>query len=269
MAIRYDTKLNNEIRKIVNRYNSKVRRLNAKKNDDLIVPELVTRETLKALKESSNNRSELRRQLRTLEDFTKRGGEKNITVKGASIPKYQYQAIKRYRSVISRRLKNREKFNRETVPTVEGVKQDFTIAEQFNEEQQNIKALREKLLNVDFLSKSPSELKAYLDRLVSNARSVNLSTWQQNYADMLLDTAYVYNIPHAKIHELREKILSLSPKEFDKLFKTEATVKQIMYYYKQVNDLGVDVAFENMQDDVLSIYDSLFENIDDILKDYK
>ena len=86
---------------------------------------------------------------------------------------------------------------------------------------------------------------------------------------MLLESGYVYNIPHAKLHDLREKILELSPAQFDKLFKTESTIKQILYYYNQVNELGVDVAFENMESDVVNIYNSLFENIDDILKDYQ
>ena len=125
------------------------------------------------------------------------------------------------------------------------------------------------LLDVDYLDYSGAELSDYLEKLENNARTVNLSEWQKNYADMLLESGYVYNIPHQKLHDLREKVLDLSPAQFDKLFKTESTIKQILYYYNQINELGVDVAFENMESDVVSIYDSLFENIDDILKDYK
>lgn len=269
MVIRYDEKLNREIKLIVNKYNAKVNRLNKQNKYNVYVPEKFDKEALKSLKASVNTRTELRRRLKVLSGFTNRGGEKNIIVKGQEIPKYQYESIKRYRNILSRKLTKREKFAKTTTPTYEGKKGQFTIAEQFNEEIRNIQALRERLLDIDYLSLSDKDKFNYLIKLQKNTKEINLTTWQQNYADMLLDTAYVYNIPHAKIINLREKILNLSPQQFDNLFKTESTIKQIMYYYNQINELGVDVAFENMESDVLSIYDSLFENIDDILKEYQ
>lgn len=262
--IRYDNKINSKIRRIVNNYNAKINRLSDR--EDLIIPEKIK---TSEVKEGIKSRADLNRKLKNLQEFTKRGGEQNITVKGRTIPRYQYNQAKRYRSLISRRLKAREQFNISTYPTYEGKKEKFTIAEQFNEETRNIEAQRRMLLDVDYLNYSPSELTDYIDKLESNARTVNLSMWQQNYADMLLESGYVYNIPHAKLHELREKILDLSPSQFDKLFKTESTIKQILYYYNQINELGVDVAYENMESDVVSIYNSLFENIDDIIEDYK
>lgn len=267
MAIRYNKKLNKEISRIVKNYNAKVRRL--QNRIDLDVPDVLDRNTVKLLKQTIKNRADLNRKLKNLQEFTKRGGEQNITVKGRVIPRYKYKQIQRYRRLISRRLNAREEYNRYTYPTYEGKKQQYTIAEQFDEETRNIQAQRKKLLDVDFLEFSPQKQTEYLEILESNARTVNLSAWQTNYADMLLDSGYVYNIPHAKLHELREKILDLSPAQFDKLFKTESTIKQILYYYNQINELGVDVAYENMESDVSSIFDSLFENIDDILKDYK
>ena len=264
MAIRYDKKINNQIQRIVNNYNAKVKRLEGR--EDISVPSKIsTRE----IKESVKNRADLRRKIKNLQEFTKRGGEQNITVKGRTVPRYQYKQAQRYRSLISRRLKAREQFNISTFPTYEGRKEKFTIAQQFNEESRNIEAQRRMLLDVDYLDYSPTELSDYIANLEANAKTVNLSMWQQNYADMLLESGYVYNIPHAKLHELREKILDLSPSQFDKLFKTESTIKQILYYYNQINELGVDVAYENMESDVVSIYNSLFENIDDILEDYK
>lgn len=267
MAIRYDKKINAKISRIVKGYNAKIKRLEGR--EDLIIPSKIDRYALKELRASTKSRADLNRKLKNLQEFTKRGGEKFITVKGREIPRYQYEQAKRYRSLISRRLKARSEYNRTTYPTYEGVREKFTIAEQFNEEQRNIEALKSRLIDVDYLSYSPSEMTQYISTLESNARTVNLSTWQSNYADMLLESGYVYKIPHQKLHDLREKILELTPSQFDKLFKTESTIKQILYYYNQINELGVDVAFENMESDVVSIYDSLFENIDDIIKDYK
>lgn len=264
MAIRYDKKINNQIQRIVNNYNAKVKRLEGR--EDISVPSKIsTRE----IKESVKNRSDLRRKIKNLQEFTKRGGEQNITVKGRTVPRYQYKQAQRYRSLISRRLKAREQFNISTFPTYEGRKEKFTIAQQFNEETRNIQAKRKMLLDVDYLDYSPSELTEYIANLEANARTVNASIWQQNYADMFLETGYVYNVPHQKLHEIREKLLSLTPAQFDKLFKTESTVKQIQYFYNQINELGVDVAFENMESDVVAIYNSLYENLDKILEDYQ
>lgn len=263
MAIRYDKKLSDKMNRLVKNYNAKIKRLAGKGY------ELPSKIAIKTLKSTTRNRADLNRKLRNLQEFTKRGGEKNIMVKGRSIPQYRYKQIQRYRGLISRRLTAREDFNKTTRPTYEGKEERYTLYEQFNEETRNIEAQRKMLLDVDYLDYSGTELSDYLEKLESNARTVNLSEWQKNYADMLLESGYVYNIPHQKLHDLREKVLDLSPAQFDKLFKTESTIKQILYYYNQINELGVDVAFENMESDVVSIYDSLFENIDDILKDYK
>ena len=263
MAIRYDTKFNNKINRIVKNYNAKIKRLSGKGYD------LPSKIAVRTLKQTTRNRADLNRKLKNLMEFTKRGGEKNIMVKGREIPQYRYKQIQRYRGLISRRLTAREEFNKTTKPTYEGKEERYTLYEQFNEESRNIEAQRKMLLDVNYLDYTGTELTDYLEKLESNARTVKLSEWQKNYADMLLESGYVYNIPHAKLHDLREKVLDLSPAQFDKLFKTESTIKQILYYYNQINELGVDVAFENMESDVVSIYESLFENIDDILKDYK
>ncbi len=265
MAIRYDKKLRTEIKKLVKNYNAKIKRLEGK--EGITLP---SRISFKSIRSRSKNRADLRRLIKNLAEFTKRGGEKNITVKGRVIPRYQFNQAKRFRSLIKRRLKAREEFAKTTYPTYEGVKERFTIAEQFDEEIRNIEAQKERLLDVDFLDFSTSEMSKYLVDLEANARTVNLTQWQQNYADMLLDVGYVHGINHQRLHDLREKLLSLSPAQFDKLFKTESTIKQIIYYYNQVNELGVDIPYTDKEhEDVMSVYDSLVNNIDTILKDYK
>ena len=268
MAIRYNKKLKSTISRIVRNYNAKVRRLSGRV--DLDIPPLMDRNSVKLLKETTRNRADLNRKLKNLQEFTKRGGEQFIKVKGREIPRYKYKQIQRYRSLINRRLTAREKFNESTYPTYEGIKEKFTIAQQFDEEVRNIQAKREKLIDVDYLDYSASELSKYITDLESNAKTVNLTQWQQNYADILLDVGYVHGIEHAKLHELREKLLDLSPAQFDKLFKTESTIKQLIYYYKEINQLGVDIPYTDKEhEDVLSVYDSLFNNINTIIKDYQ
>ena len=118
--IRYDNKINSKIRRIVNNYNDKINRLSDR--EDLIIPEKIK---TSEVKEGIKSRADLNRKLKNLQEFTKRGGEQNITVKGRTIPRYQYNQAKRYRSLISRRLKAREQFNISTYPTYEGKKEKF------------------------------------------------------------------------------------------------------------------------------------------------
>lgn len=270
MAIRYDKKLNNEIRSIVNRYNAKVRRVTKKGDPDLFAPKQINREQLKALKESVSNRTDLRRRLKDLQSYTERGAEKIIKVKGTSIPKYQYKQIQKYRGIVSRKLKTREEFTKQTHATVLGKRDKYTIAEQFDEEYLNVKALQDRLIDVDYLSKSPEQLETYLESLKANSKIQNLTKWQRDYADIILDTAYVYGIQHERIHELREKLLSLTPAQFNKLYKTEKTISNIVNYYAKINELGVDdVLKDEEEDDIFNTFEGLFNNIDEILKDYK
>ena len=265
MAIRFDKRLNSEIRKIVTNYNAKIKRLEGRSN--IVLPSKIN---VKSVKGSAKNRADLRRILKNYQEFTQRGGEQNITVKGRIIPRYQYKQAQRFRSLIKRRLTEREEFAKTTYPTYEGKKEKFTIAEQFDEEIRNIEAKRKQLLDVDYLSFTPEQMTDYISKLESNARTVNLALWQKNYTDILLDVGYVHGIKHKKLHNLRKKLLSLSPAKFDKLFKTESTIKQLIYYYGQVNELGVDIPYTSKEhEDVISVYESLINNIDTILKDYQ
>ena len=196
MAIRYDKKINNEIRRIVNNYNAKIKRLEGR--TDVSVPSKIY---TKEIKEGIKNRADLRRKLKNLQEFTKKGGEKNITVKGRTLPQYQYKQAQRYRNLISKRLKAREQFNISTYPTYEGRKEKFTIAEQFNEEQRNIEAQRRMLLDVDYLDYSPSEMSSYIENLEaldSEFRALDLSGEKFIVADRFpfLYLAREYNLDY-------------------------------------------------------------------------
>ena len=133
MAIRYDKRLNTRIRGIVRNYNAKVRRLSGRV--DIDIPPIMDRYSVKLLKQTTKNRADLNRKLKNLQEFTKRGGEQNITVKGRVIPQYKYKQAQRYRKLITRRLNAREQFNKTTRPTYEGKKEESYI----NEKKKNYK----------------------------------------------------------------------------------------------------------------------------------
>lgn len=266
--IRYDKKLNNEIRKVVNNYNSKIRRLENSLNNYDYIPTYFDKKALKSLKETSRNRKELRRRLADLKEFSARGGEKLIEVNGRKIPRYQYNTVKKYKRIATRKINSKIKFYNQNKPTYRGRKEKFSMAEQFDLEYQNLISLREDLLNVDIENMSLDEINKYINKLEVNSRDDRNEEWQKNYLDMLTDTGYAFGLRHEDLHNLREKLKQLKPNDFAKLTKTESLIKQIIYYYKTLADLGVDVAYENMNTDVTGIFNELFENVDDILKDY-
>lgn len=267
MAIRYDKKFNQEIKTIINKYNAKVRR--QQKKGASYTPEIFSKEALNSLKASTVSRRDIRRELKTLQDYTARGGEKLIKFRGTSIPKFQLQSIKRLRRAVSRKILKKEKFYKETKPTILGIETDFTLAEQFDTEYANILALKERLIDYDYFSIDQEMRQDYLRKLTKNARDIDLATWQERYADMLLDVGYLYNIPHEDINKFREELLNLTPQKFNELFNTESIIKDILYAYQNINNIGIDLTYENTSLDMIDKFYALFENENKIIDKYK
>lgn len=268
MAIRYDKKLNKEIKRIVNNYNAKIRRLE-KINSDVILPDKFDIEALKSLKGSVSNRADLRRRLKDLETFTQRGAEKNIVVDGTEIPKYQYRNIKRYQGLVKRRINAKIKFYETKKPTNRGEAETATFAQMGERDYLNALAKRKMLLEKDISNLSYEEREKFLELLQSNARTRSANIWKTNYLDILTDTGRTYGFDEDKLQTIEQKLSKLTPAQFDKLASSERTIQQILYYYKPIKDLGVDVALDNMSDDAIANFDNLYNNLDEILKDYE
>lgn len=268
MAIRYDKKLTNEINRIVRNYNAKIRRLE-KLDSDVILPDKFNKEALKSLKGSVSNRADLRRRLKELETFTQRGAEKNIVVDGTNIPKYQYQNIKRYQGLVRRRINTKIKFYETKKPTNKGEAEAATYAQMGERDYLNALAKRKMLLEKDISNLSIEEREKFLDLLRSNARTRSANIWKTNYLDILVDTGKTYGFDENKLQTIEQRLSKLTPAQFDKLATSERTIQQILYYYKPIKDIGVDVAIDNLTDDALANFDNLYNNLEDILKDYE
>lgn len=253
--IRYDKKINNEIQKLVTQYNAKITRL-SKKGED--VPEKIK---VKDIKKEFTNRRDLKYYLKDLSEFTKRGS----TVIGKSgLPKYQEEIIKRGRRRLRSTIAARRKKAIKTHATTFGVPSTLSMAEEFNIDYLRLEALEER-----FLESPIDDVERFIRGLRRSVASPDLSTWQTNYTDMILDVAYTYGIPHNKIHEFRERLVNLSPKQFDNLLKNERSLQSIVYYYKNINDVGVDIAYEELEGDVVALFNAIFEEEDNILKEYE
>lgn len=268
MAIRYDQKLNNEIRRIVRNYNAKIRRLEKEKSD-VVLPEKYSRQVVKSMKESYSNRSDLRRRLKELERFTARGGEKNVNVKGTVLPKHEYQTIRAYQSLVKRRTTIRLKFYETTPTKTLGVKGDVTLAQTGEREYLNLLAKREILLNKDISNLDIEERGKYLETLRANARTRDPNIWKNNYLSILDDTATSFGYDQEKLKIIKKRLSALTPKQIDELISQENTIQNILYHYSAIKDVTDEVGKGALQDDVFSNLDTIYDNLDKILSNYE
>lgn len=263
--IRYDNKLNNEIRRIVNNYNAKIRRLENKEYDDYIPPKL-GKSDIDDIKSSVRTRKDLRRRLKEYQEFSKIGGEEIVDFRGASMPRYQANIIKKYQKGLKSKITKERNYLKSVGYTTAGVEDVYSISQQFDENVRRLKSL-EQLLDRDIVG--IGDINQYIKTLRGNLRVVDNKTWQENFASMLLDSGYLANIPHARVHAVYEKLMKLSPSKFAELTKRERLIKNIIFYYKNINELGIDITSENFQSEIESNFNELEENLDVILKDYK
>lgn len=267
MAVRYDKKFMNEIRRTVNAYNRKINRL-TKENLGYKLPQKFTAESLRALKVSATTRSEVRRKLKDLQSFTTRGGEKNITVRGTTMPRYQYANINRYRRILGSQLKRRMR-RYETTHPITGIKEEpYTFSQYGSSEYLTLKAKYETLLNKDIATISGDEVKHYLDKLMANVEPKRIDVWQQNYIDILQDTALSYNYDTDKLEYIVTKLRELNPQQFDDISFISRNVKQVIYAYKALENIETLKELTDVGEDVISNLDALYENIDDIINLY-
>lgn len=268
MAIRYSKKTNERIDKLVRNYNAKINRL-ARSGSDIALPRKLSREAVVALKNSVSNRADLNRRLADLSSFTARGGEKLISVKGTTLPKYQYETITRYKRLLSRRINAKIKFYTEERPKNKGVDEYSTYAQMGDKDYLNAVAKKNLLLNKKLEDLSGTDIDTYIDLLQRNAKTKSKELWKENYIDILVDTADTYGYDKVKTDQLVRRLNKLTPAQLDKLFTSERTIQQILYYYKPIKDLGIEVAVKDMQDDALVNFDNLYNNLDEILAEYE
>lgn len=268
MAVRYDKKFTSEINKIVSAYNRKISRL-SKSGGNYILPQKFSQEALKSLKATATTRSDVRRTLKDLQTFTAKGGEKNIRVGKSNIPNYLYQNIKRYQSLLKRQTTKRMRELETRHPIQNGVEQPYTFSQYGTQEYLTLKAKRMTLLDKDIEALSTSELKTYLEKLQANTKKRDLNLWKDNYIAMLEDSALSYGYEPDKLEYIVEKLKKLSPEDFDDLTFINRNVKEIVYYYKALENIETMSELKDVGEDVINNLDAIYENLDELLKDYE
>ena len=265
MAIRYDKKLNQEINRTIKNFNQKIARL--EKQDRELLPSKITK---KDLKSGVYTRTELRRKLKELQRFGRRGAEDIIeTSGGVRLTQYNYQNIKRENARIKRNITREINRLRVNKPKIFGKTQTSTFSEMGDHDYLNLVA-RRKALEKDINKLSRDELERFtklIEKTGRNQQYMN-SIFKQNYFDMLTDLGYYFDYDNDKLNILKQKLMNLKPNDFLKLFKEDKSIRAILDYYPIVTNSFNAINPDDIKEDVINLYDNLIDNIDEIVQDY-
>lgn len=266
--IRYNKELVNKINKTVRNYNAKINRLQ-KINPSLALPEKVTATSLRKI---SDNRKELNRNLEKLKRFSKRGAENTIVLpSGEFISEYELNELKRESARLQRNLTRRINTLADTTPKVAGVKGDYTYAEMGDMRLNNMIAKRDTLRKMTKNITAGGDLKNFVKLIETtrNKQNYQISIFKNNYIDkMLMYEAYAIGYDQKRINEIKEKLNRLSDSDFLKFFDNEKIVQMIRDKYRDAKSLKGDTYF-SFEEQMRDIFNELYENIDEYLKDYK
>lgn len=266
--IRYNKLLNDRIKKTVNNYNAKIRRLQ-KQNPALSLPEKVKTTTIKNL---SNSRKDLEKTLKSLQRFSKRGVENNIILPtGELISAYELNELKRESSRLQRNLTKRINYLAGLFPKVKGVKQDYTYAQMGDMRLNNMIAKRDELRRQRRSVTKTGALKNFMKLIETtrNKQNYQISIFRNNYMDkMLFSQAYFIGYDQEKINFIKQELEKLNDSDFLKAFDEEKNFQMVRDKYPDSHELKGDRYFAYEQE-MTKIYDDLYENITKYLKDYK
>ena len=261
--IRYNKVTNDNISKVVRNYNAKITRL-SKVNPYLSLP---NKTSVKNIKNQVNNRQDLKRVLNSLKRFSKRGAENNILLpSGEMISAYELSELKRESARIQRNLTLRINKLAKVKPKVAGVEQDYTYAEMGDMRLNNMIAKRNALRNKtrELSQGNIKEFSRFLEK-TKNKQNYQINIFKNNYLDkMLFAEGYMIGYDMEKINKIKEKLSTLSNKDFLRVFDEEKLFQMIRDLYpKNSND-----NYYAFEDQLTMVYDELYNNIDDIVNTY-
>lgn len=257
-----------ELKKAVNRFNAKVKRLESS-NRDIDIPE---EENITAIKDRVSSKWELNREINRLERYTKRNAEKMITTKaGVRISKWELENLQReQRRLNARLLRDIERYG-QIKPRVLGKEQKATYAQMGDGKLTVLKA-KQLALSSKKLSKINLEqledLKISINKLNANYKLSKKEVFYNNYLDgTILNLSMYIDYDQDKIKYIKEKLNELSPDQFIKAFEREESLKDLQLRYEQTKEKGMTPQI--LQEDVTPLLDEVYKNIDKIVEAYK
>lgn len=254
-----------ELRRVVNNFNAKIKRLE-KSERELMLPDKVS---MKDIKSMIKTKWDLNRRIKELELFSTRGIEKTVKTKGGVVTsKYNLELTKRNQKRLYQTLTRKIKSYGAITPNIFGIKQDATYRQMGDMKIQNLKARRKSIgkRNIEKLSKeSFSNLEKMIQK-VEYTTTYKDEVFKSNYMNsMLFILGYTVGYDRKKIEYIRKELLKLETKQFIKLFETDLGIQAITDYYSA---LGT-VLNKDVKNDVVRMFDTLYNSIEEITSNYK
>ena len=181
MAYKMNIASEKELRKAINNFNAKVRRLeNVDKEID--IPE---KANITAIKDRVTNKWELNREINKLERFTKRNAEELIQNKsGVVMSRWEYENIQREKQRLNARLlRDIERYSN-LKPTILGKQQTATYAQMGDGKLTVLKAKQKAISNKKLQKANLEEFKSLetlINKLNANYKSTKKETFYNNY----------------------------------------------------------------------------------------
>lgn len=273
MAIRYDKKLNAEIRRVVNNFNAKVRRL--EKEGRELLPQKVSVEDFK---KSVISRKEIRNSLKDLQTFLEKGSEDIVTTKGgARVSNYQLKVAKR--NIRTAKLNYTKQLNKYGKIKPRG--SNYTLQQMGDETISNIRAKLTKLNagNIELMNQQEfKKMSDFAKIQMWNISRRNYIFWN-SYLDVFDKAVYMGALDGDKAKYIKDKLMTMDANKFYEMYKSDPNFKSITVGYIEAMLNGGQLS-ETLPDNasptelsekqkLTNAFDELYENIDELVEKYK
>ena len=279
MAVNVSSELRATIRKMVASYNRKISYYDKKGYTNL--PLKASTRTIAEL----GSKKAINRELKLLGSFGKKSVEK-ILINNKLVTSFEKAYFNSRVSASKLALKGRIKEIASTEFKIAGKGAGFTYADRFNllygdidKGLKNGRIRNDKLISnmrkyekistttfKDYINMSDEEKESFMNLLTRAENPYVNPKLKQSFIDSLNDLGYAYGIDKEKLALIEKKLKGLSNEEFERIFTQDLAMQKMFdYYYLMKMQLGVN-SFDN-QGEVNDLFDTLYDNIDEIVKE--
>lgn len=266
---RVSRKLDSEISRVIKNYNAKILRLEKINRDfenkygisKYKLPNKINKTKFKA---NYYDKDEIKRQLKNLQLFSKRGAE-NYTFldSGASMSKYELELLKK--ELRRARYNTTRQINQMLTTNVKvaGVPTAGTLANMGDKSYLNLISRKSGLSgNINKMSyENIKNLKKLVER-TNRSNTYYNSIFKDNYMDIIKKVSYHFG---TESKEITEKLDKLKPEDFYKLFTNDKAISSVLDYYMVLKD---DIDPSLNQESANDLFELLSNNIDEIIASY-
>lgn len=252
-------------------FNRKIERLKRNSSTKLnLIPQKITDEEIVNIINNSATSRDLQREIKKMERFIKRGGEKVITYEGEEMLKsdkdtlisLKRSALGRLRGEINLEL---EKIGNPT--TYRKLMENPKIAHFYGQEIGNSVTKIQNIRTGGHLGKT--EKQRMYEKYTADGNK--WLTFRNNFIDMVVETAYLYGISNSEVHEVVQKIKQLSGRNFAVAYRKNPFIEQMIYGYHIYMEFAVDdiLANPSYKDNFISDWEDFKQSIGLIVDENK